>query len=272
MNKNIGKCPVCGKGNMVEREKSYNCDFFKSVDEKCTFTIWKEVCGKRITEEIARELVEKKRTKTDPGFSGREGKPFSASLAINQNNTVALSFENFLPDLNCPKCGGQVMEMGKSYLCENRAASECNLYVPKTIAGKEIDAAILADLLKKKQTKFLGGFTKNDGQTFDARLVLDITEMKVSFDATIANCPKCKTGKIREWEKNYSCSNYRSESPCNFTIWKQQYGGEISRTNAFDLCTKGETRPMSFKTKGAETPYRAKLRLTEGCTVAMEKV
>jgi len=272
MNKIMGKCPVCGQGNIVEREKSYSCDFFKSMDEKCTFAIWKEQSGKHITEEIAMEIIEKGQTRTYHDFISREQKRFSASLAINENGRVVLSFDNFLPEMECPKCGGRIMETKKSYLCEKYIGQECGLYVPKVLAGKEIDTAILTDLLKKGSTGFLSGFMRNDGQTFDAKLVLDATEMKVSFDTTLATCPKCKTGGIREWDKNYSCSNYRSESPCNFTIWKQQYGGEVSRADAIDLCTKGRTKAIAFRTKGKNHPYSGRLRLTEEGTVAMEKV
>jgi len=271
MNKCIGKCPVCGQGNIVERERSYSCDFFKSTDEKCTFAIWKEQSGKHITEEIAMEIIEKGQTRTYHDFISREQKRFSASLAINGNGRVALSFDSFLPEMGCPKCGGRIMETKKSYLCEKYIGQECGLYVPKVLAGREIDIAVLAGLLKDGATGFLSGFESGKGQRFDARLVLDMEEMKIGFDSTLADCPKCGTGRIREWEKNYSCSSYRSESPCGFTIWKRQYGGEVSRTDAIDLCTKGRTKAIAFSTKDKSHPYSGKLRLTEERGIVMEK-
>lgn len=57
----IGKCPACGK-NVVENKKTYACEGTK--DKKCDFAIWKDdkifkMYGKRMTERVAKELVNK---------------------------------------------------------------------------------------------------------------------------------------------------------------------------------------------------------------------
>ena len=84
----IGKCPVCGK-DMLENSKSYYCEDYKN----CGFSIWKQICGKRLSKTIIDELLEKGKTKEIKGFKSKQGKTFSASLII-EDNKVKLNFEN----------------------------------------------------------------------------------------------------------------------------------------------------------------------------------
>ena len=38
--KNLGVCPVCGKGNIVKGSLGYSCNYFKTMEDKCTFNIY----------------------------------------------------------------------------------------------------------------------------------------------------------------------------------------------------------------------------------------
>jgi hypothetical protein len=79
---NVLSCPCCN--NIIkENPKSYGCN--------CGFKIWKEIAGKQITPEIARELCVSGRTAVMDGFMSRTGKPFSAALVV-QNGKVAFEF------------------------------------------------------------------------------------------------------------------------------------------------------------------------------------
>lgn len=71
-------CPLCG-GGMLEREKSYSCANWKSG---CSFTIWKEIAGKKITKAMAKKLVTKGQTQVLKGFTSKAGKKFDAKLQI----------------------------------------------------------------------------------------------------------------------------------------------------------------------------------------------
>jgi hypothetical protein len=76
-------CPICRK-SLVERPKSYSCD--------CGLIIWKQICGKTITPEIAEQLLKNGRTGTLDGFkSPKSGKAFSASLVL-RDKKVAFEF------------------------------------------------------------------------------------------------------------------------------------------------------------------------------------
>lgn len=268
----LGTCPVCNKGNIVDRDKSYSCDYFKNNDDKCTFVIWKNQFGKEITEEIALLLINKKATSVYSDFVNKEQKAFSASLIINDNNLVSLSFDSSVPDIECPKCQSGMMQTKKGYLCKRYISEECNVYIPKSIAGKEIDQETLSILLKDKTSPFLDGLVNAKNEVFSAKLCLDLDNMAISFDTTIVQCPKCKTGQIKGWAKNYSCSNYKSASPCDFTIWKFQYGGEVSRDNVIDICTNGISKAINFKTKDKDYPYRGTLKIQPDFSIKMDKL
>jgi len=268
----LDKCPICNKGNIVDKEKSYSCDYFKNVDDKCTFVIWKNQFGKEITPEIASLLITKKSTPVYNDFVNKEQNVFSASLIINDSNLVALSFDNTIPDIECPKCQSGMMQTKKGYLCKRYISEECDLYIPKSIAGKEIGEEILSLLLKDRTSPFLDGFVNSKNQEFSAKLCLDLDNMAITFETTIAQCPKCKTGLIKDWAKNYSCSNYKSDSPCDFTIWKYQFGGELSRNDVVDICTKGISKAINFKTKDKDYPYRGTLKIEPDFSIKMEKL
>lgn len=84
----IGKCPICKK-DMLENNKSYYCEDW----ENCGFSIWKQICSKKLSSTIIKELLEKGKTKEIKGFKSKQGKTFSASLII-EDNKVKLNFEN----------------------------------------------------------------------------------------------------------------------------------------------------------------------------------
>jgi DNA topoisomerase III len=78
----LGKCPRCA-GEVVEGKKGYGCKNWREPDGGCRFVIWKEVAGKRLTPEDARELLEKGETGLINGFISRKGKEFSARLKLD---------------------------------------------------------------------------------------------------------------------------------------------------------------------------------------------
>jgi DNA topoisomerase III len=77
-------CPRCGLGTLIENRKGYGCSTWVSREEPgCGFVIWKTIAGKPISEELVRELVEKRRTRELPGFRSRTGRPFRAALVLD---------------------------------------------------------------------------------------------------------------------------------------------------------------------------------------------
>ena len=55
--------------------------------------IWKRVAGRTITPELARQLLEDRKTKeVVSGFRSRAGKPFRARLVLNDEDKVEFDF------------------------------------------------------------------------------------------------------------------------------------------------------------------------------------
>ena len=57
--KDLGLCPICQKGHIMKGSLGYSCNYFKNMNDKCTFNIYHSYWGKEITEEIARLHIPK---------------------------------------------------------------------------------------------------------------------------------------------------------------------------------------------------------------------
>src|SRR2546430_10306261 len=93
----LGPCPRCGAvtGEIIkENSRAYGCTSWKSREETgCGFVIWKRVAGRTITPELARQLLEERRTREVlSGFRSRNGKPFRARLVLNDEDKIEFEF------------------------------------------------------------------------------------------------------------------------------------------------------------------------------------
>lgn len=89
-NDSIGVCPICGKP-MGESSKSWYCTNYAS-DLKCSFTIWKKMCGKTISATAAKALLATGKTDLIKGFKSSQGREFSAHLILKDDHTVGFEF------------------------------------------------------------------------------------------------------------------------------------------------------------------------------------
>lgn len=85
--KAISKCPICNN-DIYENEKSFYCVNWK----ECGFSIWKQICGKKLTQSNIQELLEKGYTKKLKGFKSKSGKKFDAVLTL-EDNKIKLKFD-----------------------------------------------------------------------------------------------------------------------------------------------------------------------------------
>jgi DNA topoisomerase-3 len=93
----LGLCPRCGAvtGEIIkENSKAYGCTSWKSREEPgCGFVIWKRVASRTLTPEVARQLLEERRTREVlSGFRSRNGKPFRARLVLNDEDKIEFEF------------------------------------------------------------------------------------------------------------------------------------------------------------------------------------
>jgi len=85
------------------------------------------------------------------------------------------------------------------------------------------------------------------------------------------NCPKCSTGKLylAKSKRNYYCSNYNAENPCDFILYTNIAGRSLSEIQINDLVDKKETDVLEFKNKTGHK-YKAKIVLTESFKTDMK--
>lgn len=81
----LGRCPLCGKN--VRQIQGRKGSFYTCSDRECSFWINGIVAGKKITESMVEQLLDKGRTGRLKGFRKKTGETFSAALAINDDLT-----------------------------------------------------------------------------------------------------------------------------------------------------------------------------------------
>ncbi len=88
----IAPCPKCDKGMVRPTPKGTGCSRWR---EGCTFGIWGEQYGKKLTDEEMKELIEKRRTNVIKGFKKKDGSgTYDARLILNEEFKVRLEFDN----------------------------------------------------------------------------------------------------------------------------------------------------------------------------------
>jgi len=190
----LGTCPMCQQGVIVESAKAYGCSRYR---EGCALTIWKVVAKKKLTEKQVAALLTRGHTGKLKGFKSKAGKSFAARLKLDDAFKVAFDFESgpetkaaprpaiaskTEPEaLTCPKCGlGRIIEGKRGYGC-NRYREGCDFVVWKEIAHKTLTEKQRATLIRTGRTGIVQGFKSRSGSRFAARLKLD-DECKVVFD------------------------------------------------------------------------------------------
>lgn len=97
----LGKCPKCGGYILKFMTKSkkvfYGCSNYK--EKNCRFMIYSQICKKKITSTMVKDLLSKGITRKQKGFISKAGKEFEASLKLiqDQEGNYKLAF-NFSDD------------------------------------------------------------------------------------------------------------------------------------------------------------------------------
>ena len=265
-------CPACG-GEMVTTPFGYGCGNYKSDKTGCNFNIG-EIAGVQLSEEQVKELLEKGHTDTIRGFKSRNGKRFDACLKLSKadDGKVSVGFDfsdvepEILPDVTCPACGGAIKKTSFGYGCVNydpQNENSCRFSIGK-IAGKNLSATSVKQLLTEGHTDTIRGFKSKAGKKFDACLCLEKDETGrpvVQFDfenverkvIKDVKCPFCG-GEIVTTSFGYGCVNYKpkEESSCRFSIGKMA-DKSFTETQVRQLLTEGVTATIrGFKAKSGK--------------------
>ena len=252
--RDIGPCPVCGKGRMIEGSAVWTCNHFRNWRDFCSFTVFRTYSGHVLTEEDAVALITGGHTEA-MNLVTREGRPYRGVLRLSDGKVECVPQEDMAG--TCPFCGGRVRRTSTGWMCERYFShdSRCRLFIPGTILGRQVAQEEAMRLLDKGRTDVLDGFAYN-GRTFSSCLVLD-REKGCRVDGRICRCPVCG-GDIYPGDRAYNCSNYREkEIRCGFFIWREIYGHRVTADEVRSLCSTGRTGLIGFHTARGGTMQRS---------------
>ena len=80
-------CPKCKQGTMQFFGKVVRCS-----NKECGMPVFKQVAGKLLSDADITDLLTKGKTKTLNGFTSKQGKPFSAAIAFDENFNTKFIF------------------------------------------------------------------------------------------------------------------------------------------------------------------------------------
>ncbi len=192
--------PIDGS-KLIETFRAY-----KSKDGK--FIIYKTIGNRKISEEEVRELVTKGKVGPLEGFKSKMGRPYTATLKLDENFAVKFQFgdnpdgterrpEN-LEDApvvgKCPKSAmglckcktGELVETETAYVCRCPQGEErkCSFRLGKTMLSHTITRAEIESLTNTGKTPVIEDFvSKRTKKKFSASLVLD-ARGSISFEFT----------------------------------------------------------------------------------------
>ena len=96
-------CPKCGTGTMQFYGKVVRCD-----NPDCALPVFRQIAGRTLTDTEMNDLLAKGRTGVLNGFKSRQGKPFSAAVAFDEDfNTKFVFPENRNVRKSTNKKGGK---------------------------------------------------------------------------------------------------------------------------------------------------------------------
>jgi DNA topoisomerase-3 len=182
------QCPNCGALHLREDYRTYHC-------ETCGFRLFKSIAGRLLTPEEVIALVADKKVGPLEGFRSKAGRPFSATLVLNESNKPEFAFEknnnsersevDTTQHVRIGKCQvcktGQVYDTGTAYVCENVAKGECSFKVNKTILQRELSPEQMGKMLAVGKSDILKGFISKKGRPFDAALKLQSGKISWEF-------------------------------------------------------------------------------------------
>ncbi len=184
------RCPKCG-GEVHEKYKKFQC-------QSCDFGMWKIVAGRQLEIPEAEALLTQRQVGPLDGFRSKLGRPFSATLKLNDANEVQFDFgdgagdgaDGEAPDFSdqeslgpCPKCGSRVFALPAAYVCEKAVGlgKSCDFRSGRVILQRPIEREQMQKLLATGKTDLLQFVSSRTRRPFAAYLVRQ-PDGKIGFE------------------------------------------------------------------------------------------
>lgn len=251
------RCPLCGD-EIETTSWGFKCKSNISKTEGCNFSIG-DIAGHRLLTNELYYLLTTGKCGPFYDFVSEKKKNFAAYLTWD-NETKRLGFEmTDMPwsktELFCPICKSPILERDGYYKC---AKKECDFKIGK-ILGKKIPLKQMELLTTKGSTEMIRGFKGKDDNSFNAALVWDSENNKITFKfqeyeekTTNLLCPICKS-RILSCTYGFKCKNYkkaseRKEGDCSFFVGSV-FGHTIKYEELDAICSGKKTEILKLKNK-----------------------
>ncbi|WP_425353597.1 DNA topoisomerase III [Rhodoferax aquaticus] len=212
-------CPNCG-GIVKENYRRYTCTGADGHSDGCGFSFGKSPAGRTFELAEVEQFLRDKHIGPLDGFRSKAGWPFVAEMVIKfdeETKNYKLEFDfgddkageedGEIIDFSaqtalgaCPKCGGNVFEHGKNYVCEKsvptdaQATPSCDFKSGQIILQQPIEREQMQKLLATGKTDMLEKFVSmRTRRAFKAMLAWDAAEGKVNFEFAPSKFPPRKT-------------------------------------------------------------------------------
>jgi DNA topoisomerase III len=197
------RCPKCG-GEVHENYKKFQC-------QNCDFGMWKIIAGRQLEIPEAEALLTHREVGPLEGFRSKLGRPFAASLKLNDAYEVQFDFgdgqgdgaDGEAPDFSaqealgaCPKCGARVFELPAAYVCEKAVGpgKTCDFRSGRVILQRPIERAQMHKLLATGKTDLLQFVSSRTRRPFAAFLIRQ-PDGKIGFEFQAKAAGKARGGR-----------------------------------------------------------------------------
>lgn len=265
---------------MIERKKKsfYATDYGISLIEGLGDL---DITSPMLTATWEQKLTEMEKANYDSAQFDNEMRDY-ISKTVTKLKGLKVSIASDKPSLGkCPKCGRNVIDGKKFYLCESYKDA-CDFIVGHDKWGTKISKTELKKILEGKATKKLK--FQNGGKEWEASLIFNKAKGQLVFDngsggsksttgtsasgaskpsakadvKLVGKCPSC-SANVKETDKYFLCENYKN--PCKFLMTKEFKGAKITATDMKALLSGKETKEKEFVWSSGKTG-KAKLKYT----------
>ncbi len=274
----LGKCPVCQQGDVVETPRAYGCSRYR---EGCGFTIWKSMAQRQLPRKTVQQLIQTGSAGPMEGFTARSGKAFSARLRLDSNGKVEFVFEGHarpsatLPTSPSKKSSGESSGESSDPNAASRRPDPAVTRDPAPphpavpVAGSPRGRAGGSGLSTSKPSSTRDGRVSPAAPPAGSRTDSD-AGATAPTRAIWPPCPRCGHATIIEGQRGYGCSRYREG--CSFVVWKVIAGKKLTENQVRTLIGTGRTRIIrGFRAEDGRR-YAARLRLDVAGTVVQQPV
>ena len=212
-------CPNCG-GIVKENYRRYTCAGKSGLEDGCGFSFGKSPAGRTFELAEVEQFLANRHIGPLDGFRSKAGWPFVADMVIkfdDDTKNYKLEFDfgddkaaeesGEIIDFSgqeslgtCPKCGGNVHEHGKNYICDRSVSTHahptptCDFKSGQIILQQPIERAQMQKLLATGKTDMLEKFVSmRTRRAFKAMLAWDPEAGKVNFEFAPSKFPPRKT-------------------------------------------------------------------------------